>query len=105
MARVNVIDQSGVERSFDAEPGLTLMENLRDNGFDAIVALCGGVMACATCQVYLDADTHRAAGDPDEAEIELLDGSGVREPTSRLSCQIQMTDQTGEIRLRIAPLL
>src|SRR4051812_29672882 len=53
MTSLRVVDRDGVEHEVDANPGFTLMENLRDLEY-GVAAICGGMCACATCHVYVD---------------------------------------------------
>ncbi len=95
MAKINVIDRSGNSKEVEAEAGLTLMEIIRDNGFDELLALCGGCCSCATCH----ADK---LPEMTEDESDLLDSSDHRNETSRLSCQIKMTDALDGVTVTIA---
>ena len=105
MPKVTLIDENGSDvRSFNAEPGISLMENLRNNDTEDLLAICGGLCACATCQIYLDEDSYAKVGSPGEVEAEMIDGSGVKKPTSRLSCQIKITEESDNIRLSVAPV-
>ena len=54
MTKVTVISRNGESREVEAESGLSLMEVIRDNGFDELLALCGGCCSCATCHVHVD---------------------------------------------------
>jgi 2Fe-2S ferredoxin len=54
MPKIVVVNQAGDEREIDALRGVTLMEAIRDNGFDELLALCGGCCSCATCHVHVD---------------------------------------------------
>ena len=54
MPNITVVNQSGEESSVAATTGRTLMETIRDNGFDELLALCGGCCSCATCHVHID---------------------------------------------------
>ena len=56
MPTLKVINLSGEESSLDATSGETLMEALRDNGYDEILAICGGVCSCASCHVYIEGE-------------------------------------------------
>jgi 2Fe-2S ferredoxin len=103
MPRISVIDVGGNERDIDATVGLSLMENLQSNDVDGIWAICGGLMACATCHVYLDEESFAKVGPPGPHETELLEGSGVRRKTSRLSCQIEVEDSLDDLHLTVAP--
>jgi 2Fe-2S ferredoxin len=98
-----VIDLAGAETPIKAAPGITLMEALRDHGFDDLLALCGGCCSCATCHVYVEAgpESMKTPASPDEAD--LLDSSQHRQAHSRLSCQIAITPDLDAIRVRLAP--
>ncbi len=103
MPEIFVKNRAGEETALNAAIGLSLMEALRDNGFDEVLALCGGGCSCATCHVYIDpafADKLRAMS---ADENELLDSSEHRSALSRLSCQIILTDALKGLRLTIAP--
>ena len=104
MPTLIVATQSGEERAVTADAGLTLMEAIRDNGFDELLALCGGCCSCATCHVHV-ADEFLPLLPPMSAdEDDLLDSSDTRESNSRLSCQVPFTDALDGIRVRIAQM-
>lgn len=103
MPKLIVVDQSGAEREVDATEGLSLMENIRDAGFDEMLAQCGGCGSCATCHVIVDEAWIGAVGAPDENEYEMLESSEHRVTTSRLSCQIDMSQALDGLRVTIAP--
>ncbi|MGK2287008.1 2Fe-2S iron-sulfur cluster-binding protein [Pedomonas sp. V897] len=103
MVKLIVVNRDGEETVCEAEVGLSVMENIRDNGFDELLALCGGSCSCATCHVYVD-DAFLSKLDPiSPDENELLDTSDNRESNSRLSCQIEMTEELDGLRVTIAP--
>ncbi|MES2095650.1 MAG: 2Fe-2S iron-sulfur cluster-binding protein [Pseudomonadota bacterium] len=103
MATLTVTTRDGSTRTIDAQSGHSVMENLRDAGFDELLALCGGSCSCATCHVYaIDGAVDRLpAIGPDEDD--LLDSSSYRTETSRLSCQIVFDDTLDGLHVRIAP--
>ena len=102
MPQIVVVDQSGAERTVDAPTGRTLMEAIRDNGFDELLALCGGCCSCATCHVYVGDAFIGQLPPPDEMENELLDGvASDRLPGSRLGCQIVITPALDGLTVRI----
>lgn len=103
MLSLIVTDRAGETREIAAEAGLSVMENIRNAGLDELMALCGGCLSCATCQVYVDADSFETLPPMEEVEADLLDSSEHRKATSRLSCQISMTDALDGLRLTIAP--
>jgi 2Fe-2S ferredoxin len=102
MPKINVIDRSGNSKEVEAEAGLTLMEIIRDDGFDELLALCGGCCSCATCHVHVDPSFADKLPEMTEDESDLLDSSDHRNETSRLSCQVEMTDALDGLTVTIA---
>ena len=102
MPTLIVVDREGTERAVDAESGLTVMEAIRDNGFDELLALCGGCCSCATCHVHVDPAFRDRLPPMGEDEDDLLDSSDDRDEFSRLSCQIPFTDDLDGLKVRIA---
>ena len=103
MPKLIVVNRAGKETAVDADTGLSVMETIRDNGFDELLALCGGACSCATCHVHIDPDWMKTVGGPGEDEDDLLESSDHRQANSRLSCQIKMTDALDGLRVTIAP--
>jgi 2Fe-2S ferredoxin len=103
MPRLTVFVRSGASREIEGEPGLSLMEVIRDNDFDELSALCGGVCSCATCHVYISDLFASMLPTMSDDENDLLDSSSHRTPLSRLSCQIRLTDEMDGLRVQIAP--
>lgn len=103
MPRITIIERSGDSREIDAKVGLSLMENLRDNGVDEVLALCGGCCSCATCHVYVDPAFAGATGTVSPDEDDLLDSSDHRTANSRLSCQVAVTDALDGMTVTVAP--
>ena len=54
MPKLIVVTRAGEEREVEGEVGLSVMEVIRDNGFDELLALCGGCCSCATCHIHVD---------------------------------------------------
>ncbi|MDO7836334.1 2Fe-2S iron-sulfur cluster-binding protein [Sphingobium sp. HBC34] len=103
MAKLTVTNRAGQEQSIEADNGLTVMEIIRDNGFDELLALCGGCCSCATCHVYVDDSFADKLPTITEDENDLLDSSEHRTPQSRLSCQIAFSDALDGLKVTIAP--
>jgi 2Fe-2S ferredoxin len=103
MPKLIVVNRAGEEQEIDGETGLSVMEVIRDNGFDELLALCGGCCSCATCHVYVDPAFSDALPPMSEDENDLLDSSDHRNETSRLSCQVQLTGALDGLRVTIAP--
>ena len=92
MATITYIEPDGSERIVDVKAGLSLMEGAINNGVNGIEADCGGVCACATCHIYVDADWIEAAGPRTDIEEAMLDLANEVRENSRLSCQVKVTD-------------
>ena len=102
MPKLIVTTRSGETREVEAGEGLTVMEAIRDNGFDELLALCGGCCSCATCHVHVDPEFAALLPAMTADEDDLLDSSDDRDETSRLSCQIPFSDELDGLRVRIA---
>ncbi len=102
MPQLIVIDRKGEPSVIDSEANQTAMEAIRNAGVDDLLALCGGVCSCATCHVYVDPAFAQALPPMSEDEDALLDGCTHRRETSRLSCQIRMSDHLSGLRVTIA---
>jgi len=82
----------GSEQTVEAEPGQTVMEAATRAGIDGIEAQCGGACACATCHVYI-AEEYLDRLDPiTPIEETMLDFAENVLPSSRLSCQIKISE-------------
>jgi len=99
--KVLVTDLDGKVHEIEGKSGWTLMEVIRDAGLP-IKAECGGACACATCHVYVDDDWMDASGERSEEEEDMIDLALEVEDTSRLSCQIEMSDSLDGLKVRLA---
>ena len=102
MPKLVIVDRAGSEKIVEAGAGLTVMEAIRDSGFDELLALCGGCCSCATCHVHVDADWLGKLPAMSEDENDLLESSDHRDESSRLSCQIQLTAELDGLKVTIA---
>lgn len=103
MPKLVIVTREGEERAVQGEAGRSVMETIRDGGFDELLALCGGCCSCATCHVYVDAAFVALLPPIDDSENALLDSSAYRAANSRLSCQIPLSDALDGLRVTIAP--
>jgi len=103
MPKLVVVNRSGEESTVEADAGLSVMEAIRDNGFDELLALCGGCCSCATCHIFVDPAFADKLPKMSEDENDLLESSDHRSETSRLSCQVQMTADLDGLKVTIAP--
>ncbi|MFA7595428.1 MAG: 2Fe-2S iron-sulfur cluster-binding protein [Novosphingobium sp.] len=103
MAKLIVVNREGEEKVIDVDGGISVMEAIRDNGYDELLALCGGCCSCATCHVYVDPSFADKLPSMSGDEDDLLDSSDHRNETSRLSCQIHMSADLDGLKVTIAP--
>lgn len=92
MPRITFVEPDGTAQTFDAAPGLTVMECGVNNDVAGILAECGGSSACATCQVYIDDAWNAKLAAPSDLETSMVDRPPLPGRTVRLSCQIEITD-------------
>ncbi len=92
MPKMIFIDRDGARREVDAPLGLSVLEIAHKHGVD-IEGACEGSLACSTCHVIVDAEWFEKLGDPTEDEEDMLDLAFGLEKTSRLGCQIVMSDE------------
>ena len=93
MAKITYVRPDGSRQEVEAEPGSTVMEAAIRNGVPGIEAECGGACSCATCHVYIDEEWVAATGEAEPMEQDMLDFAYDVRPTSRLSCQIRVTEE------------
>jgi ferredoxin, 2Fe-2S len=93
MPKITFIEHDGTVHAVDADIGSTVMETALRNDVSSIVAECGGSCTCATCLVHVDEQWSGIVGPPSEEEEEMLDSAFEVKPTSRLSCQIKVTEE------------
>lgn len=103
MLQIFITDRTGHEQLVEAHEGRLLMETIRENGYDDLLALCGGCCSCATCHVYLETEQTDAIPPLSDDEHELLDSSDHRKPQSRLACQVTLTAAMNGLRVTISP--
>ena len=101
MPTITFILPDGRSERVEAAAGETAMYAALNHGLDGIVAECGGNAVCATCHVYVEEGLSKLPP-ADGNEDDLLDGTAAeRLPSSRLSCQIKLTDELDGLVVRI----
>ena len=80
------------------------MEGPIDNNIPGIEAECGGACSCATCHVYVDPDWVAATGSPEHLEKDMLECAMDLQDNSRLSCQIEVSDELDVLVVRMPEL-
>ena len=97
-----IVDRDGKEPTVAGRIGVSVMETLRELDY-GVAAICGGMCSCATCHIWVDdawvARLPARQGD----EQELLQELTSFKPSSRLSCQVQFTEDLAGLKVAIAP--
>ncbi|MBW8268681.1 ferredoxin family 2Fe-2S iron-sulfur cluster binding protein [Caldovatus aquaticus] len=91
MPRMTFIERDGTRREVDAPLGLSVLEIAHRHGID-IEGACEGSLACSTCHVIVDPGWYGKLAKPTEDEEDMLDLAFDLQETSRLGCQIIMTE-------------
>lgn len=91
MPKMTFIDRDGSRHDVDAPNGLSVLEVAHKHDID-LEGACEGSLACATCHVIVDPEWADKLGDATDDEEDMLDLAFGIEETSRLGCQIVMTD-------------
>src|ERR1700726_2671022 len=104
MPNIIFIEPDGTRREVTADIGESAMEAAKRNAVDNILAECGGSCICATCHVYVTAESAHLLPPPEAMELDTLEftAQDVR-PESRLSCQIKLTEAQDGLVLQVAP--
>ena len=93
MPKITFVDFEGNQSEVVAKAGYSLMDAAVINGVEGIDADCGGACACATCHVYISEQWSELVGKPEELEAEMLDVAEEVKESSRLSCQVKITEE------------
>ena len=102
MPKVVYITGDGERHEVELENGYSVMEGAINNNIDGIVAECGGACACATCHAYIDEAWIGKLAEMDDMEDSMLDAAYERKDNSRLTCQIEMSDELDGLIVHVA---
>jgi len=100
MPKITFIEHDGTVHTVEAELGSTVMETALKNDIGGIVAECGGSCTCATCLVHVDEKWFAVVGPPSAEEEDMIDTAFEVTETSRLSCQIKVTEELDGLIVR-----
>ena len=100
MPRMVFIERDGTRRDVDAPIGLSVLEIAHKHGID-IEGACEGSLACSTCHVIVDPDWYELLKEATEDEEDMLDLAFGLTQTSRLGCQIIMTEELDGLTVRL----
>ncbi|MDG1865722.1 MAG: 2Fe-2S iron-sulfur cluster-binding protein [Woeseiaceae bacterium] len=102
MPKINYITADGERHEIQVDQGYTVMEGAVNNDIDGIPAECGGACACATCHAYVDQEWLPKLPAMDDMEDSMLDAAYERRDNSRLTCQIEVTNELDGLIVHIA---
>jgi ferredoxin len=91
-----------LDKEVNAEPGQRLLD-VAWAAREPLEGACEGVMACSTCHVIVDAEDFAKLPPATEEEEDLLDLAAHASRTSRLACQILLTDDLDRLTVKIPP--
>ncbi len=101
MVSITFLTEDGESVDVKADPGMTLMEAALGAGVDGILAECGGGCSCATCHIILDEAWFRKLGEANPLEMGMLEVQDKATDRSRLSCQIDVTEEMDGMVVRV----
>jgi len=100
MPKMVFIESDGNRREVEAPLGLSVLEIAHRNDID-IEGACDGSLACSTCHVIVDRDWYARLKAPSEDEEDMLDLAFGLTATSRLGCQIVITEELDGLTVRL----
>jgi len=100
MPKMVFVERDGTHREIDAPLGLSVLEIAHRNDID-IEGACEGSLACSTCHVIVEPDWYELLKDATEDEEDMLDLAFGLTATSRLGCQIIMTEELDGLTVRL----
>jgi 2Fe-2S ferredoxin len=103
MPRIIYIEPDGARRELEVQVGYSVMEGATINGVEGIEAECGGACSCATCHAYIDETWLSKLQEIDGMEDAMLESAVERKSNSRLTCQIQVSEELDGLVLTVAP--
>ncbi len=103
MPKIVFLSSDGSRNEVDAPTGSSILEVAREHDIE-MEGACEGSMACATCHVIVDPDWYAKLESKSEEEEDMLDLAFGLERTSRLGCQITITDELDGLVLRLPEL-
>ena len=101
MPKITFIEANGHKIETNAEIGSSLMKAAVNAGVAAIVAECGGACACGTCHCYINPDWFNKLDSPKEDEVDMLEFVIDPNEFSRLSCQINITEDMNGLIIKV----
>lgn len=100
MPKMVFIERDGNRKEVEAPVGLSVLEIAHRNEVD-IEGACEGSLACSTCHVIVDPDWHERLPEASEDEEDMLDLAFDLQRTSRLGCQLIITEEMDGLTVRL----
>lgn len=101
MGSITFIEHDGAEHDVEIETGQSLMQLATDNAVPGIDADCGGECACGTCHVIVNREWFAKTGGIDDNEQQMLEMTPEQAETSRLACQITVSEALDGMVVRL----
>ena len=100
MPKVIFVERDGTRRELEAPVGLSVLEIAHKHEVD-LEGACEGSLACSTCHVVVDPEWIDLLPDATEDEEDMLDLAFGLTKTSRLGCQIIITEELDGLTVRL----
>lgn len=100
MPKMTFIENDGARREVEAPLGLSVLEVAHKHGVD-IEGACEGSLACSTCHVIVEPEWFELLPDASEDEEDMLDLAFGLSKTSRLGCQLIITEELDGLTVRL----
>jgi len=100
MPKMVFIERDGTRKEVEAPVGLSVLEIAHRNDVD-IEGACEGSLACSTCHVIVQDDWYRRLPEASEDEEDMLDLAFDLQKTSRLGCQLIMTEELDGLTVKL----
>lgn len=103
MVTVTYVEADGIEHVVDVDENMNLMEGATLNMVPGIEGMCGGICSCATCHCYIEGEWADKVDSAQAGELGMLETALHRKETSRLGCQINVTQELDGIVVHLPP--
>jgi 2Fe-2S ferredoxin len=100
MPKITFIERDGSRREVDAPLGVSVLEVARRHDID-IEGACEGSLACSTCHIIVDPEWYDLLNEATEDEEDMLDLAFNLTKTSRLGCQIVITEELDGLTVQL----
>ena len=103
MPTITYIHSNGERTDVTVEEQMTVMEGATMNMVEGIEGRCGGMCSCATCHCYVEGEWAAHFSPPEQPELDMLDTASHRKETSRLGCQLVLSDLMEGLEVHLPP--